>query len=266
MLIIGERINSTRPRIQEAIKARNAPGILKEARSQLDAGAHYIDINCAVTSGDELQDMDWAISVVQSGIPDVNICIDSPNYLAIEKALKVYKAGGRVFINSITGEDQRIEKIVPLAVRGDTKLIALTMDETGMPNTAEERFRLAKRIVDKVERLGFNTENLYFDALIRPISTEPDQAREFLRSIPMIKALGRVKTICGLSNVSYGLPSRGTINAAFLAMAAQSGLDAAILDPTDRHMSSSIAASMALLGGDEYCAGYIRAFREAKLQ
>ena len=106
MLIIGERINSTRPRIQEAIKARNASGILNEARSQLDAGAHYIDINCAVTSGDELQDMDWAISVVQSEIPDVSICIDSPNYLAIEKALKVYKASGGIFINSITGEDQ----------------------------------------------------------------------------------------------------------------------------------------------------------------
>ena len=209
--------------------------------------------------------MDWAISVLQSAIPEIGLCIDSPNYLAIEKALAVYKGTGGLFINSITGEESRIAKITPLAVRYDTKLIALTMDEKGMPNTAEDRFTLAKTIAGRVKALGFNMENLYFDALIRPISTEADQAREFLRSIPMIKTIDKAKTICGLSNVSFGLPSRGTVNATFLAMAVQAGLDAAIIDPTDLHISSALAASQALMGADEYCAGYLQAFRNKKL-
>ncbi|MCM8790424.1 MAG: dihydropteroate synthase [Candidatus Omnitrophica bacterium] len=265
MLIIGERINSTRPRIEEAIKARNAAHILKEASAQLRAGADYIDINCAVTTGDELQDMDWIISVLQSEIPEINICIDSPNYRAIEKALTVYKGKGKIFINSITGEEPRIAKILPMAVKYKTKLIALTMDEKGMPNSAAERVEIAKKIVEHVKKGGFNTEDLYFDALIRPVATEPGQALEFLRAIPAIKGLGNVKTICGLSNVSFGLPHRGTVNAAFLSMAAAAGLDAAILDPTDRHISSAMAASAVLLNEDQYCAGYIKAFRDKRL-
>jgi 5-methyltetrahydrofolate--homocysteine methyltransferase len=139
------------------------------------------------------------------------------------------------------------------------------MDESGMPNTAEERFAIAKNILIKVKELGLPEENLYFDPLIRPVSTEPSQAKEFLRSIPMIKGLGKVKTICGLSNVSYGLPDRKLINSVFLTMAIADGLDAAILDPTDKRIMSSIAASGALLGTDEYCAEYIGAFRAGRL-
>ncbi len=265
MIIIGERINSTRSKINEAIKARNAQFILKEARNQCAAGARFIDINCAVTMGDELQDIDWVISVIQSEIPDVSLCIDSPNYLAIERALKTYSAAGRLFINSITAEDTRIRQIVPLALKYNANLVALTMDETGMPNTAEERFEIARKIFDRVRAEGFPPENIYFDALIRPISTEPVQATEFLRSIPMIKKLDNVKTICGLSNVSFGLPNRGLINSIFLSMAIQAGLDAAILDPTDRQVAMSIAASRALLCQDGYCAEYIKAYREGKL-
>lgn len=265
MIIIGERINSTRAHIQEAIKNRNSAYIIKEATAQMDAGAHFIDVNCAMSLGDEIQDVDWVISVIQSEIKGASICIDSPNYLAIERAVHVYKAIGEIFINSITGEDARIKNIIPLAIKRNANVIALTMDSSGMPNTAEERFEMAKRILVKVKESGLLEENLYFDPLIRPVSTEPDQAKEFLRSIPMIKSLGRVKTICGLSNVSYGLPDRKLINSVFLTMAIQAGLDAAILDPTDKRMMSNIAAAGALLGADEYCAEYISAFRAGKL-
>jgi cobalamin-dependent methionine synthase I len=264
MLIIGERINSTRAHIQEAMKARNAAFIIKEARSQIEAGAGFIDVNCAMSTGDEVQDIDWVISVIQSEIPGVSICIDSPNYLAIQRALEAYRAKGRLFINSITGERARIDLIVPLAVKYKTSLIALTMSEGGMPNSAEERFAIAKDILAKVSEKGFKAENLYFDPLVRPISTEPEQAKEFLRSIPMIKSLG-ARTVCGLSNISYGLPDRKIINSTFLAMAIHSGLDAAILDPTDKNIISSIRASSALLCDDEYCAEYIKAFREGRL-
>lgn len=264
MLIIGERINSTRTKIREAIKAKSASHIIKEAKEQIAAGARYIDVNCAVTDGDELQDMDWVISVIQSEIADVSICIDSPNYLALEKGLKVFKSSGDIFINSVTAEDSRIENVLPLAVEYKTKLIALTMDENGMPETSEERFAIAARICEKVAKFGFNREDLYVDALIRPISTEPRQAIEFLSSLKRIKSLG-VKTICGLSNVSYGLPARGLVNSVFLSMAMKEGLDAAIIDPTEKHTASAFAASNALLGDDEYCGDYIKAYREGRL-
>ncbi len=265
MLIIGERINSTKEKVKEAIRARNAAFIAEEARGQVEAGACYIDVNCAVTLGSELQDMDWAMSVIQSEIKDANICIDSPNYLAIEAAIKAYHSKGGLMINSISGDEKRTESILPLAVKHNTKLIALTMDDKGMPHTAGERFDMAAKIYERVKKYGFNTENLYFDPLIRPIATEPDQVSEFLNSIPLIKKLPGAKTVCGLSNVSFGLPNRRLINAAFLSMAASYGLDAAILDPLDKHIVSSLRASRALLGADEYCAGYIRAFRENKL-
>jgi len=264
MLIIGERINSTRTHIQEAIDARNAAFIIKEAKKQIEAGANFIDINCAMSLGDEAQDIDWVISVIQSEIKDVSVCIDSPNYLAIQRALEAYRAKGELFINSITGEQDRIDRIVPLAVKHDTKLIALTMGSGGMPNSAEDRLSIAKDILARVVNKGFKAENLYFDPLIRPISTEPEQTKEFLRSIFMIKSLG-VKTICGLSNVSYGLPNRKVINSTFLAMAMYAGLDAAILDPTDKNIISNFKASNALLCDDEYCTEYIGAFRKGRL-
>lgn len=265
MLIIGERINSTRPKIHEAIRDRNAGHIVREVQGQLAAGAGYIDVNCAITTTDELQDIDWVISVIRSEVPGISLCIDSPNYLAIERALGSHKHEGGLFINSITAEDSRISSVLPLAIKYKTKLIALTMDDRGMPDTAEARCEIAKYIVDVVKKAGFNIEDLYIDPLIRPISVEPNQALEFLKSIKMIKSLGGVKTICGLSNVSFGLPNRGLINSIFLAMAMAEGLDGAIIDPTEKHIASSLAASSAILAEDEYCGGYIRAFREGRL-
>ncbi|MEI6863019.1 MAG: dihydropteroate synthase [Candidatus Omnitrophota bacterium] len=264
MLIVGERINSTREKIQEAIGRRDRAFIVKETSKQLAAGATFIDINCAVTSGDEAQDMDWVLSVIQSELPQVNICIDSPSYIAIDRAIKVYKACGMLMINSITAEWSRIDNILPLALKANAKLIALTMDDKGMPDTAEDRVKIARLILDRVKSEGFDPKNLYFDPLIRPISTEPMQAREFLKSIPMIKDLG-ANTICGLSNVSFGLPDRKLINSNFLSMAIFAGLDAAILDPTDKLMSSNIRAALAIVGKDDYCADYIKAFRDGNL-
>jgi 5-methyltetrahydrofolate--homocysteine methyltransferase len=218
-----------------------------------------------MTSGDEAQDMDWATSVLQSAIPDISICIDSPNYVAIERALKIYNGSGTLMINSITGEEGRIKSILPLALKYRTKLVALTMDDKGMPDTADDRARIARHILETVSREGFPAGDLYFDPLIRPISTEPGQGWEFLKSIPKIKELGPVNTICGLSNISYGLPNRAGINASFLAMAIAEGLDAAIIDPTEKKVSSAMYAALALAGRDEYCAGYIGAFRQGRL-
>lgn len=264
MLIIGERINSTREKIREAIGKRDAAFIVKEASRQLAAGAMFIDVNCAMTSGDEVQDICWALGVIQSELPNAGISIDSPNHLAIESAIKAYKAKGELMINSITAEGSRIDSILPLAIKANAKLIALTMDDNGMPDTAEDRTRIARAILDRVKKDGFDPKNLYFDPLIRPISTEPMQAKEFLRSIPMIKDLG-ANTICGLSNVSFGLPDRKLVNATFLSMAVYAGLDAAILDPTEKLMTSNVKAAIAIVGKDDYCTDYIKAFRDGNL-
>lgn len=265
ILIIGERINSTRKHIYEAIKARNASFIIAEAVTQLNAGAHFLDINCAVTFGDEAQDMDWLMSVMQSGIEGVNICIDSPSYRAIERALQAYKGKGKLMINSITADDKRIEAIIPLAIKYSAKVIALAMDEKGMPDTAASRLDIAKIILEKTARLGFKAEDLYFDLLIRPVATEPNQPMEFLKALGSAPTAGIVNTICGLSNVSFGLPSRGAINSNFMAMAIAFGLNAAIIDPTDKRMISSIRSAEALAGRDEYCMNYIKAYREGNL-
>jgi 5-methyltetrahydrofolate--homocysteine methyltransferase len=264
LIIIGERINSTRAGIREAIKAKKPDFLIDEAKKQLACGAQFIDINCAMSATDEVQDIDWTVSVIQSALPGVSICLDSPNPLAIKRALEVYKAGGELFINSITAEEKRMADIAPLALKYDAKLIALTMGAEGMPNSAEDRFAVARSIMLKLSETGFDAKRLYFDPLIRPVSTEPEQAKEVLRSIPMIKSLG-ANTVCGLSNVSFGLPDRKVINSAFLAMALYAGLDAAILDPTEKQVMSVARASAAILSDDEYCAAYIGAFREGRL-
>ncbi len=265
MLIIGERINATRKNIKKAILSHDANAILKEAKAQLASGAHYVDINCATGVGDEPRDMEWAISVIQSELMDANICIDSPNHLAIERALAAYKGRGDIMINSITGEETRMGKILPLVKARKTKVVALTMGDRTVPTTARERYEAAKKIFDRVRQTGIPEEDIYFDPLIRPIAVEPTQAREFLKAIPMIKGLGKVKTVCGISNISFGLPKRSIINSIFLSMAMQAGLDAVIMDPLDKNVTSGLKAAKAILCMDEYCADYIKAFREGVL-
>ena len=262
MLIIGERINSTRPDIQKAIRARNSGLIAGEAKRQFDAGAGIIDINCAVLDN-ELDDIDWVVSVIQSELPSAGICIDSPSYLAIDRALSIYKGKGEVFINSITGEEGRISKIMPLAVKYETNLIALVMDENGMPRSNDERAGIAGKILSAVKKAGFPVERLYLDPLVRPISTEPGQAAEFLNSIKLLKALsGNCRIICGLSNISFGLPNRSLINSIFLSLAIYNGIDAALLDPLDKRVVGALRVSETILGRDEYCREYISAFRK----
>ena len=265
MLLIGERINSTRPKTQAAISARNADFIKKEAMSQFKAGARILDVNCAMDLDNELEDIGWVISVIQSEIPSAGICVDSPNHLAIEKALKAYKGKGEIFINSITADESRIAKVLPLALEYNANLIALTMNESGMPNTKLERKSIAEQILKSVKKAGFDEKKLYFDPLIRPMATEPEQATEFLGSIGLIKSLGPVKTICGLSNISFGLPRRSAINSSFLILALANGLDAAILDPLDKAVFQSLSATEALLCRDRYCKNYLTAFREGRI-
>jgi len=263
MIIVGERINTTRKSIRKAVEERDTGFIQDEAKKQADAGANYIDVNSGTSVKNEVEDMKWLVETVQA-VVELPLCIDSPNPEALEAGLAIHK--GKPIINSITGEQSRMEMILPLVEKYKTSVVALTMDETGMPHTAAQRTDIAKKIVDAVVKRGIAEEDIYFDALVRPISTEPKQAIEFLDSLKGIKSLGKVKTICGLSNISFGLPKRGLINAAFLNMAVYAGLDAALIDPLDKGMLAAVKISDALLGRDEFCLNYIAACRSREFK
>ncbi|MBI3991325.1 MAG: dihydropteroate synthase [Candidatus Omnitrophica bacterium] len=263
MLIIGERINSTRKGVQEAIEKKDAAFIQEEALKQFKSGAHFIDINCGnPDEAKELENLEWAIGLVQKTV-DAPLCVDSSSVRALEKGLSLCNKPG--MINSTTGEKKMLDKILPLAKKYNARLVALTNDEKGMPKTAEDRIKIAEYILKEAKNAGVPEENIYFDCLVRPISAEPDQAVEFLRAVTLIKKLGDTKTACGLSNVSFGLPQRKLINSTFMCMAIYAGLDAAIVDPTDSRMLTSIFASEALIVKDEYCMNYITAIREGRL-
>jgi len=263
MIIIGEKINSTRKDMAQAISQNDAAYIQKIALEQVNAGANMLDVNCATQIDNEPAKMAWLVKIVQGRI-NIPLVIDSPNPLAIESALKVHQ--GQSIINSTTAEPDRIKQIFPLAQKYRAGLIALCIDEKGMPKTAQDRFEIARRLYQTALDYKIPPEDLYIDPLVRPVATEPGQVNEFLDSLRLIKTLKNVKTICGLSNVSFGLPDRKLLNATFVVMALAAGLDAAILDPTDKAVLARIKASEALLNQDEYCLNYITAHRENKLR
>lgn len=262
MIIVGERINTSRKSVARAVEAKDAGFIREEAKKQAEAGADYIDVNCGTSVAREVDDMKWLVETVQKVI-DLPLCIDSPNPEAIKAGLELHR--GKALVNSITGEKERAEKILPLVKEFDACVVALTMGEKGMPHSAEERIEIAKSVIEKVKAHGIPVVNLYFDPLVRPVSTEPEQMEEVLKTIRLIREKLGGKTICGLSNISFGLPERHLINSVFLSMALAGGLNAAIIDPTVPKMFAVLRAADALLGNDRFCLKYIEAFRQGKL-
>jgi len=210
----------------------------------------------------ESEDMKWLIDTVQRAAA-VPLCIDSPDANVVTGALRLCKE--KPIINSITAQRERYESILPLIAKGRCGVVALTMDEDKMPHTAEERFKAAEGLYNILRREKIPDEDIYFDPLVRPISSEPGQAVELLKAIPMIKRLGGVKVVCGISNISFGLPRRSLVNSIFLSMAINAGLDGALMDPLDKNMIAAIRATEALLGRDKYCMNFIQGHRKGLL-
>jgi len=263
LTIIGERINSTREPIAGAIRARDAAFIQKEALEQVQAGAHYLDVNAAALLENEPAHMEWLVSTVQQAA-DVRLCLDSPNAEAIAAGLAAHQ--GRALVNSISAERARAQAILPLVKRYDAEVIGLTLEEGTMPTTAADRARLAQAVVAIAAEYGVQQERIFIDPLVRCVASEPTQGREVLDATRAIShALPRVRVVCGLSNVSYGLPRRRLLNRTFLAMCMAAGLGAAVLDPLDKHLMSTLRAAEALRGEDEYCLEYLKAHREGRL-
>lgn len=263
MLIVAERINSSRKAINEAIKAQDADFIRAEAKAQAEAGADYIDVNAGSFVGQEAKYLRWLVAVVQ-GATELPLCLDSPDPAAIAAALEVVK--GPVMLNSITLEKQRLAGMLPLVKKYRTKIVALCQSEKGMANTISEKVGIARQTVAVLTKEGVALDDIYIDPLIYPIATDTRSAVAAMGAISEIGQLfPGVHTICGLTNVSFGLPVRKLINRTFLVAAMAHGLDSAIIDPTDRELMASLAAAETILDRDKFCIGYITAYREGKL-
>lgn len=266
MLIIGEKINATSKRVAEAIINKDAPFIQGLARQQVEAGAHYVDVNAGTGQGieREIADLQWAIDVVQQAA-DVPLCLDSSDPNALVAAVKHY-SGSEAMINSVNAELERLEPVGRLAAERGASVIALVMGEGGIPGTVDERVAAGEFIVNQLNLFGVKEEQIYFDPLVLPISVDTTQGMVTLHTIEQLKhRYPSAKTVVGLSNISYGLPQRGIVNRAFLLMAAAAGLDAAILDPTDARMMSMARVSDMLTNNDPACKGFIKAHRKGLL-
>jgi 5-methyltetrahydrofolate corrinoid/iron sulfur protein methyltransferase len=264
VLIIGERINSSRKSIAEAISSRNAPLIQNEAKSQAVAGADYIDVNAGTFVGEEIKYLHWIIETVQE-IVELPLCIDSPDPSVIKAMLPLVKKPP--MINSITLEPFRLEGILPLVAEHKTKVIALCQSGDSIADTTEKKVEMARHLVERVNVAGISLDNLYIDPLVHPLATNDRSALATLDAIEKImKEFPGVHTTCGLTNVSYGLPNRKLVNRTFLVAAVARGLDSAILDPTDKQLFGALKASLMITGKDEFCMEYIAGFREGRFE
>ncbi|MFO7665148.1 MAG: dihydropteroate synthase [Desulfobacterales bacterium] len=264
MIIIGEKINSSRKKIAEAITFGNVEYIQSEAKVQSDAGADYIDVNAAAFMEKEAEYLKWIIEVVQE-VTDLPLCIDSPDPKVIKKVISLLKKPP--MINSITLEPSRLESILPLVHDYRATVIGLCQTGSQIGRSTAEKVEIAGRLIEKVTSSGIGIESLYIDPLVFPVGADSNSACATLNAIEEImKQFQGVHTICGLTNVSHGLPNRKLVNRTFLAEAVARGLDAAILDPSDKQLLGVLRASLMLMGKDEYCMEYIKAFRKGLLE
>ena len=263
MLIIAERINATRKRIRKAILKRDAELIKKETRVQLEAGADYIDANAGTEPEREVDDLAWLLKTIQSEA-HCPVSLDSTNVKALEAALPLHE--GTPMINSITAEQGRHEVALPLAKEHDALVVALTIGPKGMPTTVDERLSAAHQIAELVSQHDIPLDRVYFDPMIYSVATDGSGGATALEAVRRLKAeFPEAHVTCGLSNISFGLPQRNVLNRTFLPMLLSAGLDSAIIDPTEPHMTGAVLAAEALLGRDEFCMNYIKAGRAGKL-
>ena len=263
MLIVGELINSSRKAIKEAIDAEDAEAIKKIARDQAECGADYIDVNAGTYVGKEDQYMKWLVSTVQSAV-EIPCCIDSPDPKVVEAAMELHK--GTPMLNSISLEKERWDALLPVVAGSEIKVIALCMSDSGMPESKDDRLSIASDLINSLVKNNVPVENIYVDPLVQPISTNDSYGMEFMNAVNAIMTeFPGVHTICGLSNISYGLPERKLLNQAFMVMAICKGLDSAIINPLDKRMMANVYAAETLAGRDEFCGNYLTAYREEKL-
>lgn len=259
--IIGERLNPTgKKTLQAAIRAHDMDFILREAIRQEEQGAHALDVNMGLPDIDEAETLSSAVKELQA-ITDLPLQLDSSNPMALERAARIYN--GKPLINSVNGKKESLETILPIVKKYGTAVLGLTLDDDGIPETAEARLAIAEKILNAALKIGIKKEDVLIDCLVMTASAQQSQAAETLKAVRLVKEKLGLKTVLGVSNVSFGLPSRPIINRTMLAMALTQGLDAPIINPGDGGMSETIAAYRVLMGKDINSEAYIEKFSAA---
>jgi 5-methyltetrahydrofolate corrinoid/iron sulfur protein methyltransferase len=263
---MGESINGTRKQVAEAIAARDADFIKSLALDQVNAGAGLLDVNGGVAGGKEVDDLLWLIDVAM-GVTDMQLMVDSASPQALDAGVRaIIEKGGKVpFINSISGEQSRIDAVLPLVERHKCPVVGLCLSDQGIPPTAEDRFAVAQQLYELCTGAGLPAEDLWIDPLVMAISADPQAAQVTMQTLKLVKERLPVRTTGGLSNVSFGLPNRPLLNRNFVAMCAGIGIDGAVLDVRNKEMMAAIKAMEALRGEDDFCGRYLKAHRAGLL-
>jgi 5-methyltetrahydrofolate--homocysteine methyltransferase len=257
--VIGERINPTgRKKFAEELRGGDLSTVAKDAVAQVDAGADMLDVNAGIPLVDEPELLKSMLGAVAAAV-EVPICIDSSVIEALEAGLSVYE--GKALVNSVTGEDERLEEILPLVARHGAAVIGLANDETGIPETPQQRLDIARKIVSAAGDHGIPPEDVIIDPLAMTVGAATDAVTVTLETISLIRDELGVNMCLGASNVSFGLPRRHALNAAFLPMAMAAGLTSAIMSCAEE-VVEAVRASDVLLGHDEWAAGWIASHRE----
>ncbi|MDA8652135.1 dihydropteroate synthase [Porticoccaceae bacterium] len=259
-VIIGERINPTgRKILAEEMKVGDYSRVESDALAQVAAGAHMLDVNAGIPLADEPRILGEAIQLVQS-ITDVPISIDSSIIEALEVGLSVYQ--GKALVNSVTGEDEVLERVLPLVKKHGAAVVAISNDETGISEDPDERFAVAKKIVERAADYGIHYSDVVVDPLVMPIGAINTAGLQVMHVVRRLREELKVNTTCGASNVSFGLPNRNGINSAFLTMAMGAGMTSAITSPLHAEVMQAVRGSDVMLGKDPDCANWIKAYRE----
>lgn len=257
--IIGERINPTgRKSLAREMAAGNYDRVRADAIAQVEAGAHMLDVNAGIPLADEPAILAKAIRIVQS-VTDVPISIDSSVVAALESGLDAYE--GKPLVNSVTGEEERLESVLPLVKKHGAAVIGISNDETGISEDPDVRFEVAKKIVERAIDHGIPREDVIIDPLVMPIGAMRYAGQQVFHIVRRCREELGVNTCCGASNVSFGLPNRAPLNAAFLAMAIGAGLTSAITNPIESEIKQAILAADVMMGHDENCMAWIQANR-----
>jgi cobalamin-dependent methionine synthase I len=263
MQIIGEKINGTLEQVKSAIKDRNSAFIQYLARRQAEAGAAFIDVNAGTNPDEEADALLWIVKTVQE-VVETPLCLDSANPRALASALQAVNR--TPMINSISGEPSRIEGVLPLVSKHGCSVIALAMDEKGIPKGADDRLTVIRRLIDRTRDSGVLDEKVYIDPLVMAASTNTESGAIALETMRAVHTEFPKAHLCaGLSNISFGLPARHLINRVFVTLALAAGLDSAILDPFDQELRGEILAAELVLGRDRYCLNYTRAYRDGRI-
>jgi 5-methyltetrahydrofolate--homocysteine methyltransferase len=258
-VIIGERINPTgRKKLAAEMAAGDFERVRSDALAQVQAGAQMLDVNAGIPLADEPAILAEAIRIVQS-VVEVPLSIDSSIVAALKSGLKAYQ--GKPLINSVTAENERLEVVLPLVAEHHAAVIGISNDETGISEDPDVRFSIAKKIVERAESYGIPRQDVLIDPLVMPIGAVRTAGTAVFAIVRRVREELGVNTVCGASNVSFGLPERGVLNATFLAMAIAAGMTCAITNPLEEHIRKAILAADVLMGVDENCEAWLRAQR-----